>query len=82
MRVENEIGNLVYDSENKLCTMQVVSCQGALFAFIVALDIGMETSRLSKPEPKHYWGLFSYDNEEESIREILATGGKWPVLLK
>lgn len=80
MRVENEIGNLVYDSESNLCTIQVVSSQGQQFAFITALDIGDQGSYINNPDKKYYWGVFSWKDEEASIREILATGGKWPTL--
>ncbi|MEJ1414251.1 MAG: hypothetical protein RPU13_13515 [Candidatus Sedimenticola sp. (ex Thyasira tokunagai)] len=80
MKIENETGNLIYDTDNPLCSIEVVSCQGELFAFVVALDIGMIHCRLSIPHQKRYWGKFSWDDEAGSIRGILANGGKWPNL--
>jgi len=80
LKVTNDSGNLMFDESHPLCWMNVVECQGEKFAFIVALDIGLEGAYLNDPEEKRYWGKFSYEDQENAIREILHTGGKWPQL--
>ncbi len=80
MKIQNETGNLIYDAENPQCSIELCSCQGELFAFVVALDIGMHHCRLSTPQQKRYWGKFNWDDEAGSIGNILASGGKWPKL--
>ncbi|ERK05610.1 hypothetical protein L580_3320 [Serratia fonticola AU-P3(3)] len=32
------------------------------------------------PIPKHYWGSYSHDAPEQSIKSIMEYGGKWPSL--
>ena len=81
MKVENDYGNLVYDTSDPLCSIEICSCQGELFAFVAALDIGVSGCRHPQPQPKRYWGIFSYNNETDSIRNILNDGGKWPQLI-
>lgn len=80
MRVANDSGNLVYDSENPLCTMDAYHSQGKNFAFLTVMDIGSENCPIDPPMTKRYWGEFSWDDQESSIERILATGGKWPDL--
>jgi hypothetical protein len=80
MQVKNDNGNLVYDSENSDCSIEICHSQGEYFAFVKALDIGVALARLVKPNPVRYWGKFNPENEEDSIRHILHYGGKWPSL--
>lgn len=80
MKIENDAGNLVYDDSNPDCAMIISECQGELYAFVTALDIGSSASPLKKPMKARYWGKFSWSNKENAIREILHTGGKWPDL--
>ena len=80
MKITNDCENLVYDDDNPLCSMNLSSCQSKLFAFITCLDVGMPHCRHKTPEQKQYWGLFSWEDKEASIKAILATGGKWPEL--
>lgn len=80
MRVENSSGNLVFDTSHPDCSMRLAESQGQVYAFIVALDMGMGDVPLEQPIKKRYWGKFSYESEKESIRQILHTGGKWPLL--
>ena len=80
MKIINDGDNLVYDSDNPLCSIEINNSQGELFAFITALDIGVEHRRLKEPQPMKYWGKFSWNDEAGSIKEILHTGGKWPRL--
>lgn len=77
MKVLNEGENLMFDDQDSRCFMKIQSCQGKLFAFLICLDLGWPDCRLSKPHLKLYWGRFSWEDQEGSIREIMETGAKW-----
>ncbi|HDM8093543.1 TPA: hypothetical protein PXN44_004442 [Yersinia enterocolitica] len=76
MRIE--LNNLLYDKTDSRCKCIVADSQGELYAFMQVLDIGMP----EKPLIKRYWGRYSHNAVEQSIRDILANGGKWPTLPK
>lgn len=80
MIVKNEQDNLMYDESNPLCSIQICASQGDIFAFVVALDIGLPHCRLSKPGQKRYWGKYNWNDKAGSIKQILADGGQWPTL--
>tara|TARA_R110001592_G_scaffold10163_1_gene53181 strand:- start:9763 stop:9999 length:237 start_codon:yes stop_codon:yes gene_type:complete len=76
MRIETDTQQ-VFDDTNPDCTMLVVRSCGALYAFIQCLDAN---PRNNKPFIKRYWGPFSWDSQEASIKNILENGGEWPKL--
>ena len=82
MKIENDMGNLIFDDSLPDCRKIITQSQGQLFAFIVCLDIGVGEKPFKKPIKNHYWGKFSWENEHDSIRSIMANGGKWPDLKK
>lgn len=63
-------GVLLYDESNELCKLYVKASQGNLFAFITFIDKGCPTNT------KKYWGSWDWDAKEESIAQIMETGGK------
>ncbi|MEB0982848.1 hypothetical protein [Citrobacter portucalensis] len=71
MQIKVEVNGLIYDSGNKACKCILADSQGKLFAFIQVLDGSLK---------KRYWGEYSHDYAEASIRAIMEHGGKWPVL--
>lgn len=77
MKILNDIGNLLYDSENPLCGLKITSSQGNLFAFVTCLDIGGIDREPEKCDQRQYWGEYSHSDPEGAIKEILHTGGKW-----
>lgn len=79
MRIETG-SNLVFDDTLSECKCILAESQGKLYAFVQALDIGLPQSRLEKPMPIRYWGEFSHNDKEGSIKRILENGGKWPAL--
>lgn len=80
MKIFNDIGNMVFDDADPRCRFYVSSTQGHQFAFVQCLDLGFSENRLSVPGIKRYWGLWDWDDEEGSIKQIMAQGGKWPEL--
>ncbi|ELM1533891.1 hypothetical protein Q3R63_004426 [Salmonella enterica] len=71
MKIKVEVNGLVYDSSNPKCKCILSDSQRKLYAFIEVLDGDMT---------KRYWGQYSHDAPEESIKEIMRWGGKWPRL--
>ncbi|EDK1561911.1 hypothetical protein [Enterobacter hormaechei] len=71
MKIKVEVNGLVYDSSNPKCKCILSDSQRKLFAFIEVLDGDMT---------KRYWGEYDHDAPEESIKEIMRWGGKWPRL--
>ena len=81
MIITNDRGNLVYDDESPLCQLIVTSSQGFQYAFMQCLDSDLSDYRAGKAKRvKRYWGAFNHDTKEESIRDIMHYGGKWPDL--
>lgn len=68
-------GNLLYDDQNPECFKIVTIAQGQHYAFVQLVDT-------SAGNPKRYWGVWHFDDEEESMLEIIRCGGKWPDLQK
>lgn len=66
-----QVNGMVYDSSNPNCKCILSNSQNTLYAFIQVLD-GDVTKR--------YWGLYDHDAQEDSIKEIMLWGGKWPTL--
>lgn len=77
MKVMNDLNNMVFDDQDSRCFLRVHHCQGQKFAFVVCLDLGWPDCRLQEPIPKRYWGKFSWDNKEASIKQIMHSGAKW-----
>lgn len=71
MKIKVEVNGLVYDSSNPKCMCILSNSQNTLYAFIQVLDGDMT---------KRYWGLYDHDAQEDSIKEIMRWGGKWPDL--
>lgn len=71
MQIKVEVNGLIYDSGNKACKCILADSQGKLYAFLQALDGSIK---------KRYWGEYSHDAPEASIRAIMERGGKWPKL--
>ncbi len=76
MRIE--VSNLLYDNTDPRYKYHLAESQGQIYAFIQALDMGMP----EKPLVTRYWGSYSDDTAEQSIRDILSKGRKWPILPK
>lgn len=76
MIVENDNGNLLYDSAHDLCGIIIRQSQGELFAFVTCLDV-REDGNYTKVDQKQYWGRYSHDESAQAIKEILHHGGKW-----
>ena len=53
-----EINNLRFDDNHKKCFVNFSHAQGHHFAFVQALDLGMEDCLNSRPITKRYWGLW------------------------
>lgn len=66
MSVRVEVNGLVCDSTNPVCKCILSNSQNTLYAFIQVLD---------GPGKKRYWGEFSHEAPEESIKEIMRGGG-------
>ncbi|CQH79160.1 hypothetical protein V5E43_000688 [Yersinia enterocolitica] len=76
MRIE--VSNLLYDKTDPRCKCHLAESQGLIYAFIQALHMGI-------PEKSHvtrYWGRHCHDTAEQSIRDILTNGEKWPIFPK
>ncbi|MCX8956983.1 hypothetical protein EHW66_09525 [Erwinia psidii] len=69
--IKVEINGLLYDSNNARCKCILSDSQSRLYAFIQVID---------GPAIKRYWGEYSHNHPEDSIRKIMEYGGKWPVL--
>ncbi len=80
LKITNESRNLLFDETHPDCTMQLCQSQGDIFAFLTVLDVDVDKPIPKNPHTRQYWGKFSNNDTENSIREILHTGGKWPVL--
>lgn len=80
MQVVNDFGNLLFDDEQKDCKVITANCHGQTFAFIQVLDLGNPGNRLRKPGKRRYWGRFDPNRPEQSIKAIMGSGGKWPML--
>lgn len=76
MRVETDT-NLVFDEHDDDCRLLLSSAQGKLYAFVQCLDTGMNGNARYTAR---YWGEYTHDDPEGSIRRILRDGGKWPRL--
>ncbi|WP_075881797.1 hypothetical protein [Vreelandella massiliensis] len=75
MRVQ--VNQMIYDEADDLCKCVLSQSQGKLFAFIQCIDTGMDgTARYTA----RYWGEFSHDAPEATIKRIMEWGGKWPQL--
>jgi len=79
MRVETD-NNMLYDDSDARCYCVLSQAQGHYFAFVQALDLGAPHCRYESPHTKRYWGFWNPDDPDESIRNILLVGGKWPSL--
>ncbi|MDC8802797.1 hypothetical protein PRZ61_04970 [Halomonas pacifica] len=75
MRVE--MNQLLYDAQDPMCKYILSASAGKLYAFVQCIDRGMD---LKARYRARYWGEYSHDDPEGSIRHILAHGGKWPGL--
>lgn len=80
MQITNSEGNAVFDSSDSRCGLWLAQSGRELYAFIQVLDIGGAGCRHPEPFQKRYWGPYSHDNPESSIRWIMDRGGKWPDL--
>ncbi|HCC82270.1 MULTISPECIES: hypothetical protein [unclassified Methylophaga] len=81
MYLVNDLENMIFDSEDDRCKLiKAMGPDGKIHAFIQCLDIGNIYNRLKKPHEKQYWGFFSPDEPEESIKEIMRHGVKWPAI--
>ncbi|EBM7196732.1 hypothetical protein T040_22110 [Salmonella enterica subsp. enterica serovar Senftenberg] len=69
---------LVFEETNPHCKCILSEAQGELYAFVQCLDMGMDGRETAIV--KRYWGRYSHDAREDSIRSILLNGGKWPKL--
>ncbi len=78
MRVSNN--NLVYDDDSDDCFIEVERTQGYSFAFVQVMDLGPVGDRFKIAMLKRYWGLWDSKNKEQSVLNIIKTGGKWPDL--
>ena len=70
---------MTYDGNDPRCQLFIAdtsatSCMAPslLFAFISVVDDSTQMI-------KRYCGIFSWDREEECIREMMNVGGKWPM---
>ncbi|HBN3195581.1 TPA: hypothetical protein L2F60_004826 [Escherichia coli O25b:H4-ST131] len=71
MKIKVEVNGLVYDSSNPKCKCILSNSQRKLYAFLLVLDGDMM---------RRYWGEYDHDAPEDSIKEIMQWGGKWPDL--
>ncbi|WP_253447951.1 hypothetical protein [Halomonas sp. Y3] len=75
MRVE--VNQLLYDPRDPTCFYILSESAGRLYAFVQCIDRGMD---LKAHYRARYWGEYSHDDPDGSIRLILTQGGKWPGL--
>ena len=80
MKVYNDEENMVFDDADPRCIVRTAYGQGGVYAFVQCLDLGFKSNRLSVPGIKRYWGSWDADYPAESIKSIMANGGKWPDL--
>lgn len=79
MKIWNDIKNMYFDYNDPICGIERNYCQGRRFAFITVVDVGYLGDA---KHPKHYWGELRYQDETDSIREIMKFGGQWPRCLE
>ena len=77
MIIMNDLKNMMFDDHDPRCFLRVHFCEGQNFAFVTCLDLGWPDCRLQEPIPKRYWGKFSWDDKEASIKKIMHSGAKW-----
>ena len=77
-----EVNNIRFDDNHQNCLVNFSQVQGQNFAFVQALDLGMENSRHKKPMRKRSWGFWDHSEPEQSMINILKNGAKWPSLPK
>ena len=80
MKVYNNAENMVFDDDDPRCRFYISGTSGVQFAFVQCLDLGWPDRRLSYPGIKRYWGIWDWDDQEDSIQKIMNNGGKWPDL--
>lgn len=81
MIVTNNNNNLVFDDQSSDCRLIVSRTGGRNYAFVQCLDASAEEHAKGKNRgTRRYWGEFHYDDKENSIRQIMNSGGKWPDL--
>ena len=80
MKVFNDERNMVFDSADPRCVVCTYFGLDSSYGFVQCLDIGWPGYRLSVPGIKRYWGPWDAEYPEESVRRIMANGGKWPAL--
>lgn len=81
MYLVNDLENMIFDSEDEQCLLiKAMGPDGRIHAFVQCLDVGNVNNRLKNPNAKQYWGFYDPDEPEESIKEIMRNGAKWPAL--
>lgn len=81
MYLVNDQENMIFDSEDYRCLLiKAMGPDGRIHAFIQCLEVGNIHNHLKILHPKQYWGFFNPEEPEESIKEIMRHGAKWPVL--
>jgi len=80
MKVYNDEQNMVFDDVDPRCVVHTCFGLNGIYGFVQCLDLGWPEGRLEVPGIKRYWGPWDVEYPEDSVRQIMAKGGKWPTL--
>lgn len=74
-----QLNGMTYDDSDARCTVWIGVTQATMgfgpelkVAFVTCVD---DSTRMIK----RYWGVWSWDDQEQSISNIMNCGGKWPI---
>jgi len=74
-----QFNGMTYDDSDPRCTTWIASTQATMglssevkTAFVTCVDDSTQII-------KRYWGVWSTENQAQSMLDILQRGGKWPV---
>ena len=73
----NNMNSMMFDDHDQRCFFRVHFCESQNFAIVTCLNLGLSDCRLQQLFPKRYWGKFSWDDKESSIKKIMHSRAKW-----
>ncbi|WP_166267442.1 hypothetical protein [Marinobacter caseinilyticus] len=80
MKVYNDERDMVFDNADPRCVVFTCHSLNHTYGFVQCLNLNWPECGASVPEIKRYWGPWDVENPEDSVRRIMAQGGKWPTL--
>lgn len=80
--MEVKQNRMTFNDTDPKCGLEITSthatgglCPNLNVAFITVVDD-------SSKHQKQYFGVFDFEDQEESIRNIMKVGGKWPAVIR